>query len=413
MASRTVEPKITRFPLLGGASRFSHGKGGYVWDEKNNAYIDFICGMGPVVLGHAMENFNQSIWKAMAGGVILPGYSSHHEAYLDKLLTGERFERAAFLKTGSESVTASLRLAAANTKRLGVVRCGFSGWHDAQAGRSPKWHEPLNSPLRSGLKNVDCIRGIRNDESVYNWLDMKPESLYELLLRHGEHIGAFVLDAYLSSYVSWGVIEEAVEICRRFNITVICDETKTGGRVSKLGLAVSHNLDVDLIVIGKALANGLPMSLVIGKSPLLDLAEKHRLSGTYSKEMIAVQAARATLDHMLESDGFRRLQTVGSRVVSTFNQASEASGTTSLVNGRAVFGGSMFDIDFASEILGDNRSRELLCECLARNGILLLQGHPSFVCLAHENIDFEVLRQSFCSALEKWKKILGYRGSVS
>ncbi len=175
-------------------------------------------------------------------------------------------------------------MAALKTGRLGVVRCGFIGWHDVQAGRSVKWHEPLNSPLRCNLKNVEFIRGISNAESVYNWLDMDPTSLREILVNHGKHIGAFVLDAYLISYVhSLKVIEQAIEICRQFDVTVICDETKTGGRVSKLGVAISQALDVDLVVIGKALANGFPMSLAIGKTPLLDLAEEHRLSGTYSK----------------------------------------------------------------------------------------------------------------------------------
>ncbi len=85
MLRRTVEPSITRFPLIGKASRFSRGKGGYVWDDGGNQYVDFICGMGPVVWGHAMEEFNNAVCDSIAGGVILPGYSCHHESYLNRL----------------------------------------------------------------------------------------------------------------------------------------------------------------------------------------------------------------------------------------------------------------------------------------------------------------------------------------
>ncbi len=120
--------------------------------------------------------------------------------------------------------------------------------------------------------------------------------------------------------------------------------------------------------------------------------------------MIAVQAAQATLEHMISTNGYDRLQQIGSRVVDTFNLASRAADTLNLVTGRTVFGGSMFDLDFAPEILGDNLSRDLLCSCFAENRILLLHGHPSFVCLAHEELDFERLEQSFSLALRQWKQ---------
>ncbi|MFI9589092.1 aminotransferase class III-fold pyridoxal phosphate-dependent enzyme [Nonomuraea sp. NPDC052265] len=406
---RIAHSKITRkFRSAGQQLLFSRGRRGEVSDANGVPYIDFVMGYGPVIIGHADAQFNEILCGYLGNGVMLPGYTTFHQEYLDRLLGERPGDRGAFFKTASEAVTAAFRLAAMRTGRLGVIRSGYVGWHDAQIADSLKWHEPLHSPLRDKLRYTDGMRGVGDSEPVANWVDLRLESLAELLERHRGRLGCFVFDAYLASFTTADVLRQAVAMCREAGLLTVFDETKTGGRISALGYDHDNTLGSDLIVIGKALANGAPLSILAGDADLLALAEKARLSGTFSKEMIAVYAALATRD-ILEKpvgdspDGWTEIGRIGTRVAAAFTAGAADAGVEALVGARPVLGGGMFELVYHDVgLLGDKERRESLLAELAGVGILLLEGHPSFVCLAHRDIDWGDLRDRVRQAFEAW-----------
>ena len=411
---RIAHSKITRkFRSAGHQLLFSRGSRGEVSDANGVPYIDFVMGYGPVIIGHADDLFQEILGGYLANGIMMPGYTTFHQEYLERLLGERPGDRGAFFKTASEAVTAAFRLAAMRTGRLGIVRSGYVGWHDAQIADSLKWHEPLHSPLREKLRYTDGMRGIGESEPVANWVDLRLESLAELLQRHRGRLGCFVFDAYLASFTTPEVLRQAVAMCRDAGLLTVFDETKTGGRISALGYDHDHGIGSDLIVIGKALANGAPLSILAGDADLLAHAERARLSGTFSKEMIAVYAALATRD-ILEKpvgdapDGWAEIGRIGTEVASVLSAAAADAGVAALVGARPVLGGGMFELVYHDEVLlGDKERREALLGALAGVGILLLEGHPSFVCLAHRDIDWTDLRERARQAFEVWSAPAG------
>lgn len=413
-SERIAHSKITKkFKSAGRQLLFSRGSKGEVSDTNGVTYLDFVMGYGPVIIGHSDDLFNETLCGYLSNGVMMPGYTAFHQEYLERLLGDRPGERGAFFKTASEAVTAAFRLAAMRTGRLGVVRSGYIGWHDAQIANSLKWHEPLHSPLREKLRYTDAMRGIGESEPVANWVDLRLESLAELLERHRGRLGCFVFDAYLASFTTPEVLRQAVAMCRDAGLLTVFDETKTGGRISPLGYDHDNGLGSDLVVIGKALANGAPLSLLVGEAELLAHAERARLSGTFSKEMIAVYAALATRD-ILEKpagdapDGWTEIGRIGTEVAAVFSAAAEDAGVSSLVGARPVLGGGMFELVYHDEgLLGDKERREALLAAFAAAGILLLEGHPSFVCLAHREIDWSAFRDRARLAFEQWTASTG------
>ncbi|RGA01209.1 aminotransferase class III-fold pyridoxal phosphate-dependent enzyme [Microbispora triticiradicis] len=411
---RIAHSKITRkFKSAGQQLLFSQGKRGEVSDANGVTYTDFVMGYGPVILGHSDDQFSEILSRYLVNGVMMPGYTTFHQEYLERLLGDRPKDRGAYFKTASEAVTAAFRLAAMRTGRLGVVRSGYIGWHDAQIANSLKWHEPLHSPLREKLRYTDAMRGIGETEPAANWVDLRLESLAELLDRHKGLLGCFVFDAYLASFTTPEVLRQAVAMCREAGLLTVFDETKTGGRISPLGYDHDNRLGSDLIVIGKALANGAPLSLLVGDAELLAQAERARLSGTFSKEMIAVYAALATRD-ILEKpvgdspDGWAEIGRIGTQVASVFTAAAQDAGVGSLVGARPVLGGGMFELVYHDDtLLGDKERREALLAALTGAGILLLEGHPSFVSLAHRDTDWADLHDRARQAFEEWNTSAG------
>jgi glutamate-1-semialdehyde 2,1-aminomutase len=105
---------------------------------------------------------------------------------------------------------------------------------------------------------------------------------------------------------------------------------------------------------------------------------------------------------MSERSGYEVLADVGDRVVSTFNDAARSEGIAGCVQAVQVLGGSMFDLTFADELLGQAGRRQALARVMADEGVLLLQGHPSFVCLDQADLDWDRLGRAFARALRSW-----------
>lgn len=384
---------------------FTHGKGYEIYDTNNKSYIDFILGYGPVILGHSTDSFLKQLQEYLQHGLLMPGYTKWHDLFIERFV--KKLDKnlvASFFKTASEAVTAAIRLSTMATKKQGIIRCGFIGWHDAQIGMTINWHEQPDSPFRNVLKNTAYFRGIQESEPVFNWTNFNLEQFSDIIQKHGAQIGAFVLDAYQTAFMKPATLQEALKLCRNNNIKIIFDETKTGGRVSKYGIAYQNKLDYDLLILGKALANGAPISIIIGKKDLLAMSEAAQIQGTFSKEMFAIYCALITQKIMDDSNGYDILQKTGEKVVFSLNKAAKKAQIDHLIQAKQLFQAGMFDIYFSDPLLKNIQERSNLTKFLTDEGVLLFEGHPSFVCLEHANMDWDNFEQSLEAGMKNWFK---------
>lgn len=384
--------------------RFSHGDGGYVYDDENRRYIDFVLGFGPVVLGHNNSEFNSSLTSYIKNGIHMPSYTSHHNEYLDSLIKNSE-ESVAFFKTSSESVSSALRIAAQVNGKMRYIRCGYIGWHDAQIANTCSWHEYLDSPLRNNVRFTEGFRGATGDERVYNWADLKLESLRRIV-NTDSNVGAFIIDMFQLHFMAPATLSEAIQLCKKHNIIIILDETKTAGRVSERGVHCLYNFDYDLLVLGKALANGAPFSLLIGQSEIMKHAREARITGTFSKELLGLWCAIATRDIMCKSNGYEELSSIGNEICTHVNSVINKEHANEYVKCLPVFNSSMLDFRFSTKIVAQKDLREKFRRLLVDEGILILQGHPWFICLAHKELDLDSLDVKFSIAIKRWVAFL-------
>jgi glutamate-1-semialdehyde 2,1-aminomutase len=402
---RIVHSGLPNYRLSSGEEIiFDRGTRGKVIDTLGNEYIDFILGYGPVIIGHNHPSFSKMVAGYLNKGIHLPGYTSFHDEYVNKLFNKlPESQGVCFFKTASEAITGAMRIAAIYTNNLRVIRCGYIGWHDSQLGLAVCWHEPLNSPLRTQKRFTENMRGVHGTEGVFNWISLELNQLEEMI--NANKVGAFIIDAYQLVFTDIETIKKAIHLCKQHGIVVIFDETKTGGRYVQTSFAIEHKLDVDMLILGKALANGAPLSLLVGDQEFLRLSQKARITGTYSKELLSLYCAMATLNIMELEDGYNAIYRTGKNIVNAFNQASEQAKTNHDVTAKAFFNGTMFEIMFSPELVKDIKRRSQLIACMADNGILLLGGHPSFICLDHQDINLDVLTTKFYDGLYKWQSI--------
>ncbi len=109
-------------------SFLARARGPYCWDVDGNRYIDYILGLGPVILGHAAPAVNEAVRRQMEDGIC---FSLPHSIEVELAEEICRLvpcaEMVRFGKNGSDVTAAAVRVARAITRRDLVARCGYHG----------------------------------------------------------------------------------------------------------------------------------------------------------------------------------------------------------------------------------------------------------------------------------------------
>jgi len=272
------------------------GNGARVGLTDGHHYIDWVSGLGTNLFGYGYFKF-QLIDEMVGGGGsfslphkleckaanLLADMLSRNIPYWRNQSLGVRFALS-----GTEAVSMAVRLARSVTDRPGilVLEDGYHGWADWTIART----KPADG-IPPGL--VDYI-----EEFKFN--DIK--SLHQAGLVIGNKTNklpaAIVIEQGLES--SAGFYSEVRKYCDDHGVLLIMDEVVTGLRYGLGGVCESMNVSPDLICMGKALGNGLPVSALVGGSNLMNEFSKTSpvfCSSTHWGNSLNMAAAVAVLSN--------------------------------------------------------------------------------------------------------------------
>ncbi len=351
--------------LFGGESeglplRMTRSSGARVWDESGREYLDFIMGLGAVALGYGHPDVTAAAVDALERGGIGPLAPVEEERLGEELAAMiPALEEVRFLKTGAEAVAAAVRLARAFTGRDRVLGCGYHGWLD--------W----------------CAKGPGVPESVsalYGELPFNdPDRCRALIRQAGDKLAGVVLEPVIEAAPEPEWLRAVREETRRTGAVLIFDEIKTAFRVSLGGAAARWGGEPDLIVLGKAMANGFPLAAVGGRAEIMRQVRNTWISSTMATEFVSFAAARATLEVARRTDLPGRLAGVGGRLLGGLQRLAESHPQT------VASAGGIAEMCFL-RFTGDDRSERIARAC-ARRGLLFKRNAYNFVSLAHTDTD--------------------------
>jgi glutamate-1-semialdehyde 2,1-aminomutase len=383
--------------------RFVRGKGAICWDNEGRRHVDYICGYGPIILGHADDRVNRAVCEQLEKGLLFSADSDLIDALHRELKS--RFPDTAVmrcLKTGSEAVAAALRLARAHTGRMKIIRCGFHGWHDQMVAPFRDWHI-----AEADANEADPVAGLPPDAGhVLLWDGADLNQLEGMLRQDRGAVAAMILDpVQLRSPMDenlWAIRE----LTRRHDALLILDELKTGFRVGPAGVQGCYGVRADLTILGKAIANGFPLSVVLAPEWAAPLGRKARLKGTFNSELGSIAAALATLDALKQSAAFEQLALIGHRLIDGLNGVFDRVGLGGSIEAIPYRWPCMPYIWFRAK---DDRMRGLKAAFytrMAARGHLLLADHMNFVMLAHRAEDID---QTIDAAAQTLSELSGRR----
>jgi glutamate-1-semialdehyde 2,1-aminomutase len=293
------------------------GDGAHLFDVDGNKYIDYLLGLGPMILGHRPPRVTAAVVEQIEKrGTVFALPTAAEATLAQKIIAAvPSIEQVRLCNTGTEAVIYSLRLARAFTGREKVIRFegmyhGFSDgvyWskHPALEEAGPD-SRPIAVPQGPGL-----ARAAGEQLIILPWNDV--DALREAIAREGDSIAAILTEPVMCNtgciLPEAGYLEAMRELAYSAGIVLIYDEVITGFRLGYGGAQGLYGIRPDLSVFAKGLGGGFPVAALGGRRDIMRLVAEGTVSmaGTYSANGIAVAAANAALDELAEPGKYEAL----------------------------------------------------------------------------------------------------------
>ncbi|MEO7299277.1 MAG: aminotransferase class III-fold pyridoxal phosphate-dependent enzyme [Verrucomicrobiota bacterium] len=309
--SQTFSKGPTQF-MQGVAPNFiAKAKGAHVWDVDGNRYLDYILGLGPIILGHGYPAVQEAVIAQMENGL---SYSLPHtlEVEVAELLAEliPCAEMVRFAKNGSDVTTAAVRVSRGFTRRDKVACCGYHGWQD--------WF------IGSTSRNLGVPEAVRKLTVTFSYNDLA--ALHRVFHDHPNEIACVILEPVTFNLPSAGYLEGVKELCRKNGALLVFDEVVTGFRIDLRGAQGYFGVTPDLACFGKGIANGFPLAAITGRAEVMRLFTEVFFSTTHGGEALSLAAGLTTINEMRSKDVIGHLKKVGQKLKDETNRLAAQHG---------------------------------------------------------------------------------------
>jgi glutamate-1-semialdehyde 2,1-aminomutase len=292
---------------VGGSPKYiERGKGSHVWDADGNEFIDFQMAIGPISLGYCYEATDNAIAAQLKKGITF-SMMSPLEVEVAEMIRSivPNAEMVRFSKTGCDVTTAAVRLARAFTRREKVLCCGYHGWHDWYIGVTDR-----NKGIPQVVQNLSYTFNYNDIESVLSSID--------------ENTACVILEPIVFEAPKNNFLQELKEVCDKFGALLIFDEMWTGFRLTAGGAQQYFGVKSDLACFSKAVANGMPISILSGRAEVMQLCEKDIFFfTTFGGEALSLAAAKATIEEIQRNNVPERLALQGKKLREGYNAIAQ------------------------------------------------------------------------------------------
>ncbi len=358
------------------------GKGSHVWDADDNEYIDYMMGVGPLSLGYAYPKVDEAIKKQLEDGIT---FSMMHplEVEVAELIREvvPNAEAVRYSKTGADVTSAAVRLARAYTGKNKILCCGYHGWHD--------WYIAVTARNHGIPEAVQALSFTFN----YNDIDSVKNSI-------DDDVAAIILEPVVFAEPKDNFLHKLAELCEEKGIVLIFDEMWTGFRMALGGAQEYFGITPDLATYSKAVANGMPISILTGKRKIMDLADEDIFFyTTFGGEALSLAATKATIEELRDKNVSKFLNDQGKKLKDGYNSIVNKLGLdftkTIGYNWRSM---ATFDEKAGDPLI----QKSLMQQEMIKRGVLW-QGFFN-MSFSHSNTDVDYTLQALDESLPILKK---------
>ena len=390
--TQLISRRPTRAALGISPAYAERAKGCRIWDVDGNEYVDWMSGVGPIILGYADEVVDAAVKEQIDRGSI---YSLVNEKSIElaeelvRLIPSAEMVR--YAKGGGEACAVAVRIARGVTGRDRVLLCGYHGWHDwylaANLGEAR-----LDEHLFNGIEPIGVPAALEGTAIPFKYGDL--DSLESLLKEHEGEVACIIMEPMRTELPPPGFLEGVRELADRYGVILIFDEVSCGFRVALGGVQELTGVTPDVTVLAKGISNGYPMGAVVGKREVMEPASRMFISSAYWDDNIGITAALTTLRELERRQAPAYFARIGADLKRRVNEAAAEAGVPAACVGVDAHPGIRFELDNADMA---KKVTTLFIQENAKRGLILSTGF--FFNCAHDQaaLDFTegVVRESF------------------
>lgn len=307
-----VSSPVRAYKAVGGTPVFiKEGSGCTLTDVDGNKYIDYVASYGPLIAGHANEQVEAALAKAIGRGTSF-GAPTEGETALASLIISAlpSIEMLRFVNSGTEAAMSALRLARAATGRDLVIKCigCYHGHADSLLVQAGSGALTFGTPSSPGVP-----QSITQNTLLVSYNDIA--GAREAFEKFPGKIAAFIVEPVAGNM---GVVPAADDylsqlrdLCTQNGSLLIFDEVMTGFRVGWGGAQGLFKVQPDLTCLGKVIGGGLPVGAYGGLRKIMELVSPAGAvyqAGTLSGNPLAMAAGLATLEILKEPAVYAQLE---------------------------------------------------------------------------------------------------------
>ncbi|XPF95735.1 aspartate aminotransferase family protein [Colwellia sp. RE-S-Sl-9] len=386
-------------------------KGCTITDCDEQTFVDFRLAYGPIILGYRDERVDNEVINAITNIGTISGFSTGLDSDVVELVKSlcPNIDQMRFANSGTEAVIGAVRTARGFTQRnkIVVVEGGFHGLHDEVMWKSDvdNWEVSDNKspeiiPFGAGIPQSTREHQVSVPLNDFDAIDA-------VFAEYGNDIAAILIEPIMGNCGSIASTQEYMQklrdICDNNGSLLIMDEVKTGFRVAKGGVQALYNIHADITTYAKAMGNGYPVAAFGGRADVMSAIsfDKNGVThgGTYTANMVALSAAKATLTLLKETDALATIDHVGEKIQALLSRVFTKFDVEHCFAGP----NAMFGVHFGANVPQNYRdwkktNSDLYTQFamnLIDNGVMLEPDsrEPWFICEAHQTLDFEWLEQ--------------------
>ncbi len=288
---------------------FTKGEGVYLFDDKNNRYLDFLAGIAVNILGHSHKVITQAIEKQSKKLIHVSNlYYIKEQADLACLLIENSCsDKVFFSNSGAEANEAAVKLARLYGKKerykIITMKNSFHGRTitTLSATGQTKYQKGFE-PMTPGFFYAQF-----NDfEDLKKQIDDKTCAVIVEFIQ-----GEGGINTASSQYIS-----DTYKLCKEKDILFIADEIQTGmGRTGKLFAYEHYGVEPDIITMAKALGGGLPIGATLAKEEIAKVFTYGTHGSTFGGSPFVSYVAFNVLKYVLEEGLAKKAEEKGNYLI--------------------------------------------------------------------------------------------------
>ncbi len=295
-----VVPSYARFPV-----QFVRGAGPWLWDEEDNRYLDFLCGISVMNVGHCHPRVVAAVREQVGRLMHVSNlfYTEPAMRLAKRLSQSSLGGKVYFCNSGAEASEAAIKLVrkAHPSGDVVVVHGAFHGrTYGALSATPQEAKQAPFAPLVPGFRAVDPT-----PEAIAGAVDANTAAV--LLEPIQGESGVNVLSSE--------TLQAARDACDEHGAALVFDEVQCGmGRTGTLWAYEQTGVTPDAITLAKALGGGLPIGALVTAPHLADVLQPGDHGSTFAGGPVIAAAALAALDVIDDAALLARVIELGHRL---------------------------------------------------------------------------------------------------